>query len=206
MSVETPVSISNKALTKCGATTIASFTEGTHEANVCNTMYETVKKGLMYYTFWNFAGKKQILNLLAETPTDASYTKAHSLPGDIIRIKGVFDENGVGVVDYNVEGQKIFSNSDPLYLEYVEDTDEQYFPVFFTEALVAKLAYEINEAITGIGTLTDRLGSDFQFKLRAARIADGQEQPPTNIMPMGRLIEAHLGTDPLSSGTLRHSN
>jgi hypothetical protein len=118
----------------------------------------------------------------------------------------VFDENGIGVIDYNVEGQKIFSNSDPLYLEYVEDTDEQYFPVFFTEALVAKLAYEINEAITGIGTLTDRLSNDFQFKLRAARIADGQEQPPTNIMPMGRLIEAHLGTDPLSSGTLRHSN
>jgi len=206
MTVETQVSIANKALTKCGATTIASFTEGTHEANVCSTMYETVKKGLMYYTFWNFAGKKQILNLLAETPTDASYTKAHSLPGDIIRIKGVFDENGIGVIDYNVEGQKIFSNSDPLYLEYVEDTDEQYFPVFFTEALVAKLAYEINEAITGIGTLTDRLSNDFQFKLRAARIADGQEQPPTNIMPMGRLIEAHLGTDPLSSGTLRHSN
>ena len=88
----------------------------------------------------------------------------------------------------------------------MEDTDEEFFPVFFTEALVAKLAYEINEAITGIGTLTDRLGTDFQFKLKAARIADGQEQPPHNVMPLGRLIEAHLGADPLSSGSLRHKN
>jgi hypothetical protein len=206
MTVETQVSISNKALTKCGATTIASFVEGTHEANVCSTMYETTKKGLMYYTFWNFAGKKQALNLLAETPVDVSYTKAHSLPGDIIRIKGVIDRQGHTVIDYNVEQQKIYSNTDPLFLEYVEDTDEQYFPVFFTEALVAKLAYEINEAITGIGTLTERLGNDFQFKLKAARIADGQEQPPHNVMPLGRLIEAHLGADPLSAGNLRHKN
>lgn len=206
MTVETPVSISNQSLVKCGATTIASFTEGTHEANVTNTMYQTVKKGLMYYTFWNFANKKLQLNLLAETPIDLSYTKAHSIPGDVIRIKAVFDAQGIKLNDYSVEGQKIYSNESNIFLEYVEDTDEEFFPVFFTEALVAKLAYEINEAITGIGTLTDRLGTDFQFKLKAARIADGQEQPPHNVMPLGRLIEAHLGADPLSAGTLRHKN
>jgi hypothetical protein len=169
-------------------------------------MYETVKKGLLYYTFWNFANKKLQLNLLAETPIDLSDTKAHSIPGDVIRIKAVFDSQGRGLIDYTVEGQKIYSNEENIFLEFVEDIEEQYFPVFFIEALVAKLAYEINEAITGIGTLTDRLANDFQFKLKAARIADGQEQPPQNVMPLGRLIEAHLGADPLSSGSLRHKN
>ena len=206
MTVETNISISNKSLLKCGATTIASFTEGTHESNVVSAMYETVKKGLLYYTFWNFANKKLQLNLLAETPIDVSYTKAHSIPGDVIRIKAVFDSQGQGLIDYTVEGQKIYSNEENIFLEFVEDIEEQYFPVFFIEALVSKLAYEINEAITGIGTLTDRLGNDFQFKLKAARIADGQEQPPQNVMPLGRLIEAHLGADPLSSGSLRHKN
>lgn len=206
MSVETSISISNKSLIKCGATTIASFTEGSHEANVCSAMYDMVKKGLLYYTFWNFANKKTELNLLAETPVDLSYTRAHSIPGDVIKIKGIFDSQGETVTDYSVEGQKIYSNEDTVFLEFVEDMEEQYFPVFFIEALVAKMAYEINEAITGIGTLSDRLLNDFNIKLRAARIADGQEQPPHNIMPLGRLIEAHLGADPLSSGTLRHKN
>jgi len=206
MSVETSISISNKSLIKCGATTIASFTEGSHEANICSAMYDMVKKGLLYYTFWNFANKKTELNLLAETPVDLSYTRAHSIPGDVIKIKGIFDSQGETVTDYSVEGQKIYSNEDTVFLEFVEDMEEQYFPVFFIEALVAKMAYEINEAITGIGTLSDRLLNDFNIKLRAARIADGQEQPPHNIMPLGRLIEAHLGADPLSSGTLRHKN
>lgn len=190
---ETNISISNKALLKCGAATIASMSEGTHEANVCSTMYETVKQGLLYYTFWNFAIAKQQLNLLVETPADKKYTKAHSLPGDIIRIKSIFDENGRIISDYSVEGQKIYSNNTTVFLEYIQDMDEQYFPVFFVEALVAKMAYEINEAITGIGTLSDRLLNDLNIKIRAARIADGQEEPPRNVMPAGRLIEAHFG-------------
>lgn len=204
---ETNISISNKALIKCGAGTIASFTEGSHESNVCSTMYETTKKGLLYYTFWNFAIIKQAMNRLNETPTDKNFTYAHSLPGDIIRIKSVFNDEGRYLDDYKVEGQKIYSNDQTLFLEYVQNMDEDKFPVFFVEALVAKVAYEINEAITGIGTLNDRLLNDFNIKLRAARIADGQENPPTNVMPAGRLIQAHLGNVSTSNPRyLRHEN
>jgi len=125
----------------------------------------------------------------------------------VIRIKGVFDNNGYYHDDYRVEGQKIYSNSITLFLEYVQNMAEEYFPVFFTEALVSKLAYEINEGVTGIGSLNDRLLNDFNIKLRAARIADGQENPPTNVMPAGRLIEAHLGnTSSDNARFLRHEN
>ena len=67
---ESKVSISNQALVKCGASTISAFTDGSHEANVCSTMYDNVKKGLMYYTFWNYAIQKSSLSLTTETPTD----------------------------------------------------------------------------------------------------------------------------------------
>jgi len=190
---ESKVSISNQALVKCGASTISAFTDGSNEANVCSTMYENVKKGLMYYTFWNFAINKQALNITTETPTDKSYTKTHSLPGSIIRIKGFFDNQGYAITDYSVEGDKVYSNTEILNIVYVKDMDEDKFPVFFIEALIAKLAVEINEAITGVGTITNRLAEDFQAKLRAARISDGQENPPRNIMPIGTLVEAHIG-------------
>ena len=205
--VETNISISNKALIKCGAETIASFTEGTVESNVCSTMYDVTKKGLLYYTFWNFAIAKQQLSRLVETPTDKNFTYAHSLPGDVIRIKSVFDNQGTYLEDYRVEGQKIYSNTQIIYLEYVQNMDEEFFPAFFIEALVSKLAYEINESITGIGTLNDRLLNDFNIKIRAARIADGQENPPSNVMPAGRLIEAHLGNVSSSNSRfLRHGS
>ena len=201
---ESKVSISNQSLTKCGASTISAFTDGSHEANVCSTMYDNAKKGLMYYTFWNFAMTKVALNLLTETPVDLSYTKVHSLPGDLIRVKGVFDNQGYIVTDYEVQGSKIYSNTETLFVEYVQDMAEANFPAFFIEALVSKLALEINEAITGGGTLTTRLAEDFNTKLRAARIADAQEEPPRNIMPVGRLVEAHIGGGAFIQGRLRH--
>jgi hypothetical protein len=198
---ESKVSISNQALTKCGANTITSFTDGTHEANVCSVMYDNVKKGLLYYTFWNFAIEKVALNKLTETPIDKSFTYAHSLPGDIIRVKGFFDDSGTYITDYSLEKNKVYSNTNPIYIEYVQNMDEQDLAVFFVEALIAKLALEINEAITGVGTLTTRLAEDFSSKLRAARISDGQENPPVNVMPLGRLVEAHVGS---ITGRLRH--
>ena len=52
--------------------------------------------------------------------------------------------------------------------------------------------------------MSDRLSQDFNIKLRAARIADGQEQPPRNIMPVGRLVEAHYGSNGVIVDRYRH--
>lgn len=188
----TKFDICSQALTKCGADTISSFADGTHESNVCSVMYDTIKKSLLYYTFWNFAVTKVQLNRLSETPSDKKFLYVFSLPADIIRIRSTFDQNGQADYRYKKEGQKIFSNNKTLFLEYVQNMEETNMPSFFVEALVAKVATEINEAITASGSLQQRLNNDFTEKLRAARIADGQENPPQNIMPAGRLIEAHL--------------
>ena len=198
----TKFDICSQALTKCGADTITSFTDGTHESNVCSVMYETTKKSLLYYTFWNFAIEKVQLSRLSETPVDEKFLFAFSLPADIIRIRSTFDEHGNADYKYKKEGQKIFSNNKILFLEYVNNMAETNMPSFFVEALVSKVATEINEAITASGSLQQRLAQDIQQKLRAARIADGQENPPQNIMPAGRLIEAHIhGSD---SDRFRH--
>jgi len=188
----TKFDICSQALIKVGSDTINSFADGTHESNVCSVMYDTIKKSLLFYTFWNFAIKKQTLNRLSETPTDTKFKYVHSLPADVIRIKSVIDQNGHPNYTYRKEEQKVYSNISTVILEYVQNMDETYMPPFFVESLVSKVALEINEAITGSGSLTDRLAQDFQQKLRASRIADGQENPPQNIVPAGRLIEAHL--------------
>ena len=189
------------SIIKCGADTISSFkTEHTKQtyALLCTTQSKII--ALLHV--WNFAIIKVQMNRLAETPTDAKFLFAYSLPADVIRIRSIFDENGQADFTYKKEGQKIFSNNKTAFVEYVQDMNETTMPSFFVEALVSKVATEINEAITASGSLTQRLAGDFQQKLRASRIADGQENPPQNIMPAGRLIEAHLNGS--TSDRFRH--
>ena len=80
-----------------------------------------------------------------------------------------------------------------MYVEYIQEKDESDFPPFFVEVLIAKLAYEICEAVTGVGTLQDRLQQDYQRKLQVAKTVDGQENPPRSIVDEGRLIRARSG-------------
>ena len=86
---------------------------------------------------------------------------SYSLPADVIRIRSIFDENGQADFTYKKEGQKIFSNNKTAFVEYVQDMNETTMPSFFVEALVSKVATEINEAITASGSLTQRLAGDF---------------------------------------------
>ena len=80
-------------------------------------------------------------------------------------------------------------------MEYIQEKVEADFPPYFTEVLIAKLAYEICEAVTGVGTLQDRLVRDYESKLKQARVVDGQENPPRSIIDEGRLIRARNGAD-----------
>lgn len=191
----TKFTISTQALLKVGGTPITSFDGTDRQSIVCSNMYEDTKKSLLFYTFWNFATQKTELAALAETPVDKTYKFAYQLPGDYIRIKGIFNSNGQKSEDYSVEKNKIFANFTPINLEYIQEKVEADFPPYFTEVLIAKLAYEICEAVTGVGTLQDRLVRDYESKLKQARVVDGQENPPRSIIDEGRLIRARNGAD-----------
>ena len=152
----TKFTISTQALLKVGGTPITSFDGTDRQSIVCSNMYEDTKKSLLFYTFWNFATQKTELAALAETPVDKSYTYAFQLPGDYVRIKGIFNSIGQKSEDYSVEKNKIYANFSPINLEYIQEKNESDFPPYFTEVLIAKLAYEICEAVTGVGTLQAR--------------------------------------------------
>tara|TARA_X000000950_G_scaffold289479_1_gene413991 strand:- start:18265 stop:18873 length:609 start_codon:yes stop_codon:yes gene_type:complete len=189
----TKFTIATQALLKIGGNPISTFDGTDRESVVVSNMYEDTKKSLLYTTFWNFATQKTELAKLSETSPDANYQHVYQLPGDYIRVKGIFDTSGVKRTDYSVEKNKIFANISPLNLEYIQEKSESDFPPFFTEVLIAKLAYEICEAVTGVGTIQERLARDYQSKLQTARTVDGQENPPRAFLDEGRLIRARGG-------------
>ena len=194
----TKFTIATQALLKIGGNPISSFDGNDRESIVVSNMYDDTKKSLLYYTFWNFATQKTTVSALVETITDASYKYVYQLPGDYIRVKGIFDQHGTRHTDFSVEKNKVYANISPLNLEYIQNKSETEFPPFFTEVLIAKLAYEICEAVTGVGTLQERLAQDYERKLRTAKTVDGQENPPLPLVDEGRLNRARVG----SAGTV----
>jgi hypothetical protein len=187
------IDIGTMALLKVGANPIQSFDEGTREAQAVSNMYDEVKRSLLYYTFWNFATEKVELARLAGTPVDVRYKYKYQLPGDVIRVKGIFDQDGIENRDYRVENNILYTNLTQTFLEYIRNMSETNFPPFFTECLVAKLAYEINDAITSVASRSERLAREFENKLTKAKVTDGQENPPSSIIDEGRLVRARLG-------------
>ena len=186
----TKFTIATQALLKIGGTPISSFDGTDRQSTVVSNMYEDTKKSLLYYTFWNFATQKSNLAALSESITDPNYRYVYQLPGDYVRVKGIFDAQGRLHTDYSVEKNKIYANISPLNLEYIQEKTESDFPPFFTETLIAKLAFEICEAITGVGTLQERLARDYERKLQQAKLVDGQENPAMPLIGEGRLIRA----------------
>ena len=189
----TKFTIAAQALLKIGGNPISTFDGTDRQSVVVSNMYEDTKKSLLYTTFWNFATQKTQLAKLSETITDPNYRYVYQLPGDYIRVKGIFDNTGSKHSDYSVEKNKIYANIEPLNLEYIQEKAESDFPPFFTEVLISKLAYEICEAVTGVGSIQDRLVQDYQRKLQQARVVDGQENPPRAFLDQGRLIRARGG-------------
>jgi len=187
------IDIGTQALLKIGGTPIQSFTEGTRQAQVVSNLYDTVKQSLLYYTFWNFATEKVELSQLAGTPVDKRYKYKFQVPGDVIRVKGIFDSRGTENRDYRVENNILYTNLNRVFLEYIRNMSESDFPPFFTECLVAKLAYEINDAISAVGSRSERLSREFERKLQIAKTTDAQENPPASILDDGILVKARLG-------------
>lgn len=190
----TKFTIATQSLLKIGGNPISSFDGTDRESVVVSNMYEDTKKSLLYYTFWNFATQKTTLSALSETITDPSYTYVYQLPGDYIRVKGIFDSNGTRHTNFSVEKNRIYATISTLNLEYIQEKDESDFPPYFTEVLISKLAYEICEAVTGVGTLQDRLSKDYERKLQTAKTVDGQENPPQSLVDEGKLNRLRGGS------------
>ena len=186
------IDIATMALLKIGGEPITSFDDGTRSSQVVSNLYDSVKQSLFFTTFWNFATEKTELARLSETITDKQYKYVYQAPGDVMRIKGVIDNAGNLNTDYTYEQNKIYSNLGTVVLIYIKEVSEANMPPFFSEALVSKLAYEINEGVTGVSTKTQRLAQDYKEKLRFAKVTDAQETPPQSIIGAGRYVHARL--------------
>lgn len=174
------IALCSRALMKLGADTIASFEDGTAEAEVAASLYGPNRDALLSSHPWSFATGQVTLPQLAAAPL-ADFDLAYQLPADFLRaLSAGTGDRGRGI-DYRIAERRLHTNASSVTLTYIFRPDESAFPPFFDQALIARLAAEFCIPLTDSTTRSEalqRLANDAQ---KHARTIDGQQESPGRI-------------------------
>ena len=176
------IDIASRALVLIGAEPITSFTAQSTEATVANAIYEDMLRTTLCSSRWRFATNQAELNLLTATPT-GRYDRAHQLPSDLLMLHAVTVNDAV--IEYNVYGDKVFSDSassDSLIADYTFRALEQDFPSYFTVALQFSLAAAFALGIARDEQLSSVLEAKGGQLLQQAKTLDSQQQTTRKLL------------------------
>ncbi|CAN0544246.1 unnamed protein product [Laminaria digitata] len=174
--------ICNSALIKLGATTIMSLTEGSRNANLCLEQYDKLRDDVLRSHVWNFATRRTRLARLAAAPA-FGFDHAYQMPADWLRTITVHDnDGGAGAVRYRIEGRRILTGADTIWLKYVARIDDANdMDASFREALAWKIAIDLAVPITQSTTALREAEEGFRRSLVKARSVDAIEDFPDTL-------------------------
>jgi hypothetical protein len=169
----TAVSICSNALVKLGDDPITALTDNTVRARHCNRLYTPTRQAVLRDAVWTDSRKRVRLAQLTEEPI-WEYAYAYALPADYMRmVKTSLDEYKT---PYQVEGRTLLTDAAEVNILYIYDNEDvaSYDPGH-VDALTARLAYELAEAITGKKSSGEKAAAEYEVKKRDAKAVDGQE-------------------------------
>ncbi len=175
-----PIALCSRALLKLGASSIASFDEGTAEAEIAGNLYEGVRDALLSAHSWNFATGQVSLARLAVDPV-ADYAYAFQLPADFLRALSLGHGGAGRGVPYRIAERRLHTDSPDVVLSYIFRPEESEFPPFFAQMLATRLAAEFCIPLTESTSRADSLLKTAEAELRRARNIDAQQDTPGRI-------------------------
>ena len=163
------VQICNLALSRLGANTITSLTDGTTEAKLCNTLFSDLADEVMVEGSWSTTIARASLSRTTNTPT-FEYAYEHQLPVDPKCLKVLnIEESQPGSINYRIEGDKLLSDEATIKIRYVSRlADTEDWGTLLTRAFVSRLASELAYALTG-----DNSKADIEFKRYKVFLGEG---------------------------------
>jgi hypothetical protein len=174
------IALCSRALLKLGAAGIASFEEGTAEAELAANLYPPARDALLSAHPWNFATGQARLPRLAAEPL-ADYEYAYQLPADFLRALSAGPDGSGRGLDYRIAERRLHTGADSVILTYIFRPDETSFPPFFDAALIARLAAEFCLPLTESTTRAEALARLADAEFRRARLIDAQEETPQRV-------------------------
>lgn len=148
---DSAISICSDALLLLGAKPISSFTEGTDESSICDSLYPAIKDQALVNYKWTFNFKKTQLARLVTTPTN-EYRYEYQLPSDRLSAPyAVYANNAINgntIINYRIMGDKLLTNEEIIYIDYQASVPEAEMPVWFVQLLKYLMAWHLSVPIT----------------------------------------------------------
>lgn len=174
------VALASRALIRIGAAPITSFTDGTAESEIAGALFAPVRDALLSAYAWSFATGQVALSQLG-TPPVADYDHAYGLPTDYLRALSAGTGTRGRGLNYRIARGALHTNADAVTLTYVFRPEEEEFPPYFDQALIARLSAEFTIPVT---ENTSRAEAHFRLaeaEFERARQIDAQQDTPGKI-------------------------
>lgn len=144
------VQLCNMALSRLGANTITSLTDGTTEAKLCNTFFNDLSEEVISEGSWSSTIRRAALAKTTNTPV-YDYTNEFQLPVDPKALKVLnVNESSANDIDYVIEDDKLLTDEGSVKIRYIAFiTDSEVWDVYLKRAFVSRLASELAYPLTG---------------------------------------------------------
>jgi hypothetical protein len=167
-----------------GAETIASLSDNTKPARLCNEQYAKARDQLLAGHPWNFALTRVVLTPLSALPSgwedNPDWDYAYNLPSDCLRVWKVDDNTS----PWATESGYLLYNHSPASILYIKQvTNTALFSKSFEKVLAFDVALKVVYALTQSATLVQTLQAGRDEAIREARSFDAQENGLVAVQP-----------------------
>lgn len=156
---QTKFSIASQALVILRAATVASFEDGTNEADIMLDMYDTWAKMVLALHPWSFARRRE--QFIRENKTQPGWAYLYKVPATALRIFAVYSSSSNNAPPFkNFEvvsddtGQFIACNEEAVYALFTSYVPESVWPAWFVDFAIYSLAAHVGVPVTGNAELT----------------------------------------------------
>ncbi|WP_029011917.1 hypothetical protein [Niveispirillum irakense] len=184
------VGLCARALMRIGAAPLASFQDGTAEAELAAGLYPGCRDALLAAHGWSFATRQASLVRLAAPPA-GDHAHGFALPDDFLRALSAGTAGRGRGLTFRIQGHHLLCDAPSVLLTYIARLDEAGFPAFFTQALVTRLAAEFCVPMTENTSRADSLMRQAEVEFRRARQIDTSQDSQPGLEDFS-LIEARL--------------
>ena len=174
------IALNSRALIRIGAAPISSFDDGTVESEIAGALFGPTRDALISAYAWSFAtGQVELTEL--ETPPIADYARAFQLPNDFLRALSAGTGSKGRGLNYRISRGALHTNASSVVLTYIFRPEEEEFPPYFDQALIARMAAEFAIPVTESTSRAETLFRLADQEFKRARQIDAQQDSPNAI-------------------------
>lgn len=174
------IALCSRALIRIGAAPITSFSDNTAESEIAGALFDTVRDALLSAYAWSFASGQVALAQIMTNPV-ADYDFAYSLPNDFLRALSAGSGSRGRGLNYRIAAGALHTNAPDVILSYVFRPDEESFPPYFDQALIARLSAEFTIPVTENTSRSESMFKLAEREFQRARQIDAQQDTPSAI-------------------------